>query len=156
MRIIITTGILAICTRDLSDRSCAKRLPLRLQPYRLQLKKMTAITYLPNEILYIIIHMATSDPTSLKTRFGHPLELATYRAKENEHQKKNLRVKLAISLVCKRWNALSVPFLYEHIPCMDDIQLGSLIDYFQKEDEEGTGRRGRWTKRLDLDIHSIK
>jgi hypothetical protein len=122
-------------------------------------QKMTAITALPNEILFIIFRMATSDPSSLKARFDHPLELATYRAGEDERQHDNLQVKMAISLVCKRWSAISVPLLSEHIPYVevpylcafvDVTRRHSLLAYLAKEDEEGRGKRGRWTRRLDL------
>jgi hypothetical protein len=117
---------------------------------------MTGITHLPNEILSMIFHISTSDATSVKARFKDPIELATYRSTENEHRHENLQVKLVISLVCKRWNAVSAPFLCEYIPRVDFTRLQSLVTYLEKEDEEVGKKRGRWTRRLDVDFHSFE
>lgn len=105
---------------------------------------------LPPEIWHIIIREATfmtPDPLDTTNELSFleatSLHLPAYRA--------SMRFKMALSLVCKRWNAFVKPFLYEFVWISRAQQAKALAHTLLLEFVDGTGSSGRFLRRLHIE-----
>jgi hypothetical protein len=99
---------------------------------------------LPPEIWHMIIREATfmtPDPLDTTNELSFleatSLHLPAYRA--------SMRFKMALSLVCKRWNSFVKPFLYEFVWISRAQQAKALAHTLLLEFVDGTGSSGRNT-----------
>ncbi|KAA1478683.1 hypothetical protein DENSPDRAFT_694321 [Dentipellis sp. KUC8613] len=105
---------------------------------------------LPPEIWLLVIREATfttPDPldTSDETSFldATTLHLPTYYA--------SMRLKMNMSLVSKRWNALVRMYLYEFVWISRAVQAKALAHTLLMEFVEGVGSSGRYIRRLHIE-----
>lgn len=116
---------------------------------------MATIFHIPNELLSMILRLATTDDESLRLTYDDPFVLSTYRFDEYARSLAAFKTKSSISRVCKHWNALSSPFLLEYIFCLQGPRvLSGLEECISREDTGIKGARGQWTKRVDLYLNS--
>ncbi|KAI9438461.1 hypothetical protein F5148DRAFT_872494 [Russula earlei] len=105
---------------------------------------------LPPEIWHIVIREATfmtPDPLDTTNELSFleatSLHLPAYHT--------SMRFKMALSLVCKRWNAFVKPFLYEFVWISRAQQAKALAHTLLLEFIDGTGSSGRFLRRLHIE-----
>lgn len=106
----------------------------------------------PPELSLSIFEFATWDRN---THDPDPLDMSfqLFITKDNQSNlRRLLRTRLALTLVCKEWNAIATPLLYQNIVIGRGRQLPNISTILEVSHQttDGFFSVGRWTKRLDI------
>ncbi|KAH9838715.1 uncharacterized protein C8Q71DRAFT_543092 [Rhodofomes roseus] len=128
----------------------------RRSVFRYRSRQSLKLPYIPPELWGVIIQHACLfdyDPldTSQELSFlesSSSTQLATHRAA--------MHVKLALSLVCKEWNALSRPFVYEFVWISRSVQAKLLARTLIMEFVQGEECSGKYLRRLHIETPALE